>query len=331
MKLKNVNLTLLILGVLIFSSFAFYVSAQENTADAGSANAPALYAGQNTDTTTNSTANNSTNTSSGANSATNLTTNTSLLDGTTDNGNLTQELADKISALTNSPNSSSQQVSLNQIQQMVNQVLDSQNQQITLPKVDMSTIKILPQNYSGYSKTTAEKKKAEDAANYIAAVFYIFASNSPQPITSASDVSTVMGQVANQITSAIDSNDTQTLDQLSQSGGKILDQLKAVPVPQDLINIHIKAMQYAMYAQSLEKTLKPTTDDPIGEMVNYYKVEALLQSLISFSSDVESTLSQYNLNYSDIQSKVKNYGLELPNLPTSNSTTDTTTSTTGSN
>ncbi|MDR3559399.1 MAG: hypothetical protein P4L62_00340 [Candidatus Pacebacteria bacterium] len=306
MKLKNVNLTLLILGILIFSSFAFYVSAQEASTNTGNANAdPAS-------------------TSSSDNSATDSTAAaSSFLDGTTDNGNLTQELADKINALSDNTDPNSQQVSLDQIQQMVDSLLNSQDQQVSLPQVDTSTIKIEKEDYSGYSKSTAEKKKKEDVANYLASVFYIFASNSPQPITSASDTATIISQITSQITAAMDSSDTSALDQLSESGGKILDQLKDVPVPADLVDIHVKAMQYALYAQDLEKNLKPNTDDPIGEMVNYYKVEALIESLVGFSSDVETTLSQYNLDYSDIQSKVKSYGLDLPNLDTS--TTDTST------
>lgn len=299
---------MLLLGALIFLSFAFYVSAQEESADTGSAtvSAPSPKAA-----------------SADPAQAADKTAAAPIAGDATDNGNLTEELAQKITALSSESDPNDQQVSLSQIQQMVNGVLDSQNQQITLPKVDMSSIKILPENYSGYSKTTAQKKEKDDVANYLAAVFYIFASNSPQPITSASDTTAVLSQVANQITSAMDSGDTQALDQLSQSGSKILDQLKDVPVPQNLVDIHVKAMQYALYAQSLEKTLKPTTDDPIGEMVNYYKVEALIQSLISFSGDVENALDQYNLNYSDIQDKVKNYGIELPNLPASDTSTST--------
>jgi hypothetical protein len=306
MKLKNVNLTLLILGILIFSSFAFYVSAQENSPDTGNANASVA--------SSQSPGASATDTPQPSSAA-------AALDGTTDNGNLTQELADKINALANNTDPNTQQVSLDQIQQMVDSVLNSQNQTVTLPQVDASSIKILPENYSGYSKSTAAAKKKEDVANYLASVFYIFASNSPQPITSASDTATVISQLTSQITSAMDSGNTTALDQLSTSGGKILDQLKDVPVPADLVDIQTKALQYALYAQDLEKNLKPDPNDPIGEMVNYYKVEALLQSLIGFSGDVENALGQYNLDYSDIQGKVKNYGISLPNLDTSATST----------
>ncbi len=239
----------------------------------------------------------------------NTTTNASA---SQDSTNLTMTVAKKISGLTTQQaDPSNPQVSSDQIQTIVDEALTSQNQNVDLPQIDKSTIHIKKQDYP---KSQREAKKKEDFSEYIAKVFYIFTSNSPLPITSSSDITSAMTQVVQQIISSLSTQNSSSLNSLSTSGETILKQLGEMEVPEDLVDLHIKAMQYATYSASLKDMVNTDQTDPLASVVNFSKIGAFVQSLSSFSSDAQSKLDEYDVDYSDIQDKVKSLGVELPNI-----------------
>ena len=347
MKLRHIHISTLILLTLLFSSWAFFVAAQENSTtqnnvfldsdqdgltDAeeklygtdphnpdtdgdGYSDGAEVKAGYDplkpapgdklSDEASNSA---SVLAATAANSATATATDATA--------NMTNQLAQKISNLATSTDPNNQQASLDQIQQMVSDSLGSSDTSFTLPQIDPKTIKIKAQNYSA---STKKAKMKDDFSTYIATVFYIFTSNSPTPITSSADITSTMTQTAEQIISAVSSQDPTALDNLSKSGEIILSQLKEVSVPADLVDLHIKALQYATYAASLKDMLKSNPDDPMSNVVNFSKIGTFVQSLSSFATDAQNKLDEYDVSYSDIQDKMKGYGVALPSLDDLNS------------
>ncbi len=225
--------------------------------------------------------------------------------------NLTQQLAQKISTMASSTDPNDQQASLDQIQQTVNDSLGSSEASFTLPQIDPTTIKKKVQNYSA---DQADKKKKEDFVTYISTILYIMASNSPVPITSSTDATSAFSQMAQKVISSVSTQDSSDLDSLSKSGQAMLEQIQEVEVPADLIDLHIKALQYATYAQNLKDLIKPNPSDPMYSLVNYSKIAAFVESLSSFATEAQAETDKYNVDYSDIQSKVKSMGADIPNL-----------------
>jgi hypothetical protein len=361
-ELKKINATLLILSGLLFLSFGFFVSAQN--ASSGTSNimldsdqdgltdqeeklygtdphnpdtdgdgymdgaevkagynplkpAPGDKIGTETGTSTNTAANTVQTANTDQNNSANNQT-----------SNLTQQVSQKISSLAQESDPSKQQVSVDDINQLVTDTLSGKNQPPELPIVNKSDIQIKEQNYDKYGTDKAAAMKKDDFENYIAQVFYIFASNSPKPLTSATDMTTVISETVQQITTALMTRDASTFDNITLSGQKILDQLKDVQVPEELVDMHIKAMQYALYAQNLKDYVKPNPDDPLADIVNFSQISSFVESLIGFSTDVESKLAAYNLNYGDIQTKIESYGVPAPDLSGATSTDTTGSSTT---
>ncbi len=340
MKLKNVNLAFLVLAGLLFASFSFYVAAQQKSTTQnnvfldsdqdGLTDAEEKLYGtdpHNPDTDGDGYSDgaevkagydplkpapgdklpdNSISTEQNQSDAA-KTTNTT----TSDTTNRTKELAKKISTLTNQTDPNNPQISLDQINQITNDALSSQNTSIELPQIDPKTIKIKKQNYP---KNQMDTKKKEDFISYISTIFYIMASNSPIPITSSTDAASVMTQITQQILSSLSTQNPNSLDNLSKSGSAMLEQMQAVEVPADLVDLHIKALQYATYAQNLKNLVKTNPNDPISNIVNYSKIATFVQSLSSFANDAQNEADKYNIDYSDIQNKVKDMGADIPNL-----------------
>lgn len=230
---------------------------------------------------------------------------------TADSTNITAQVAKEISSLAKKTDMNDSQTSLEEVQGIVNGALDSKSSAVTMPEIDPATIHIKEQNYS---KATATEKKKEDFYTYITAVMYIFTSNSSTPITSSTDITSALSQTAQQILSSLSSQDPAALNDLSKSGEAILGQLQEVEVPEDLVDLHIKAMQYATYAKDLKDSIKSNPDDPMSDIVNYSKIGAFVQSLSGFASDAQSKLDEYDVSYEDIQDRAKGLGIDLPNI-----------------
>jgi hypothetical protein len=237
------------------------------------------------------------------------------------NENLTQKLAQKITEISTKTNEQDQSVSIDEIQSIVNDALSSNIDEEEIPQIDKAGIKIKKQNYSKLSAEKATQKKKDDFIDYITSVYYILSSNSPSPLTSSSDISGTITSLTNQIISAISSRNSSALTDLQKSGEKIEEQLKEIEVPEDLIDLHIKALSYAKYAQQLKKNIDPNSDDPIKDIANLSKIRAFISSLYTFTDDVSSKMSQYGVTYDDtVKSKLKTLGVEPPDVTDSDLT-----------
>lgn len=349
MKIKNINLTLLVLGSLLASSFAFYVAAQENqngsqnifldsdqdgltdqeerlygtdpqnpdTDGDGYSDGPEIKAGY--DPKKPAPGDNlfpeesvdfqKTPESEASDNEAAPEDNT---DASSADANLTNQLAAKISVAATETDPDKQQLTMEEIQQMVSDALGSDLEDPALPEISKEDIEIKEQDYSDLSEDEQKEKKKEDFSDYIVSVFYIFSSNSPKPLTSSSDIMSVSADISQEIINALSTQDMSSLSELSESGERMLDQLKDVEVPEELVDIHLKALAYAQYAKGLETSIQPNADDPVSSMVQLSKVEGLISSLMGFADDVQQKFSEYDLTFdSDLNEKIKDMGIDL--------------------
>lgn len=192
-----------------------------------------------------------------------------------------------------------------------------------LPTISSDDIKILKQDYKG-SAAQIKAKKKEDFTNYIVAVYYIISSSFPKPITNTDDLNSMASYLTQTLTTAISNRNSSSLNQLSQSGQKILDQLKDVEVPQDAVDIHTKELQFAKYAIALKPSVDANAADPLTDLVNLSKIESFAEAMMSFSTDVTTKFNDYGISYDDtIKNKLKALGVTPPQIDDSSSSSAT--------
>lgn len=229
--------------------------------------------------------------------------------------NLTKEVAQKVATLTSTSDTGDQTITMDQVKSLVDDTLNQTVSDSDLPTISPDEIKIKKQNYSNLSKDAANEKRKEDFTNYIVGVYYILASNAPKPINSSDTVSGLANGITQEIVSAIEKQDPSQLQGLSDFGTKALDQLKTVEVPEDVVDIHIKALRFAKYAIALKDALKPNEADPLATIAQFSKIESFLQELMGFSADVESKFSSYGLQLDDaLEDKITSLGVEIPQI-----------------
>jgi hypothetical protein len=231
-----------------------------------------------------------------------------------DEKNLTQAVSQKIAALSSENSAEGKTISQDDVQTLVNEaLLANSKQEIQLPEIKKSDLKIQKQDYGKYSKEKAKEKRKEDFSNYLVTVLYIFSNNSPQPITSNTSLENVFGSVSQGIIQAITLHSPASLENLNESGKKIQAQLLEMEIPEELADTHIKIIQFARYSQEAEKFLSPNSEDPIADIANLSYLSGLVTEMTAFTNELETKFNEYGLTYDEnIQKKLESFGVEVP-------------------
>lgn len=231
---------------------------------------------------------------------------------TTDEKNLTKEMAQKISAVVETANENNEEITIDQVKDIVSESLDKTITEEELPQIKDEDIKIKEQNYSGLTPEKAAEKKKEDFSDYIVGISYVLSSNSPKPITSTNDIDSLSTTITSELANALTSQNTASLQGLSNSGAKVLEQMKSIEVPAELVDTHKKGMQLAQYAMQLQNKITPNGSDPIADIASYSKIQGLTEVMVSYSTEVQAKFSQYGLQYdSGVQTKLQDYGINI--------------------
>jgi len=331
MKTKSIKLPLIVLSLLTITSFAFYVTAQEqSTTDKnifldsdqdGLSDAEEKTYG----TDPNKADTDGDGYSDGAeinagydplkpapgDKLIPVATPASATTTATDKPNLTKEVAKKISVMANSNSGNGQDVSVPDIQQIVDETInDSKNSANNLPTIDPSEIKIKKNTYKNLSPEKAKEKQKEDFSKYITSVYYILASNSPKPITSSTDVSSVLASLLQNVTMSISKQNSSYVNDLTGNAEKTLQQIKDIEVPEEFVDVHIKALQFAKYSLSLKETLNSSPEDPLSDLANLSRIQGFAESMSSFFDETQAKLDEYGLTYDDtVKKAIESAGL----------------------
>jgi len=332
MEIKRVKITLLVLAALVISSYAFFTMAQENSQTQNNIFIDSDQDGlsDQEETSYGTDPRNSDSDHDGYSDGAEIKsgydplipspgdrvvqeTATASADST-DKTSLTKEVAQKILTLTTDTDSTdqeSQQISLDQIKNVIDESLQPQTADAELPVIDKKELKILKQNYKGTAAEIAAKKKA-DFINYAVGIYYVFSSNSQTPITSTGDMPKIITLVSQQIITALTTGDFKSLNGLSDSAGKIYEQMKTIEVPEEMADTHIKMLQFAAYAVTIKDTMNSNTQDPLAQIASLSKMQNFLQEVMAFSGEMTLKLQSYGIQFSDMQTIMEKTGITPP-------------------
>jgi len=212
----------------------------------------------------------------------------------TNTSNLTEEVSNEIVSIVQTSQETGEAVSLESINDSVDNLISGKVEEIILPEIKKEDIKI-----KKISKKLSDKKKLEqekkDALEYLTVVSYLLANNSPKTFQTQDSLNSLLNNISIESVLGIASGNTKALDDLAKHGEKMLIELKDIEVPEDLLNIHMKALQLAQYAMQLKQEVKPTTDDPLGQIAVLSKMQGLLGSVADIAINVQSKLADYGI------------------------------------
>lgn len=225
--------------------------------------------------------------------ATETTTETTVSSST---GNMTDDISNQIAAMIANSDGGLDGISMEKINSLIEESIASKISFSELPEIDESTIKILSQDYSEFSEEKQTRKKKEDNEEYLSAVFYILSNNLPHSIASEDDISSFSNEIMNQIPMVTSgSAGVEYFNDLAERGTKMIESLSEIEVPQDMLEMHKKALQLATYAVSLKEKVKVDNNDPLASIVSLSEVENLLTLVSDYLIDVEARLEELDL------------------------------------
>ena len=114
--------------------------------------------------------------------------------------NLTKKLAYQIAELASGEE---KEVTLQDIQSMVDETLNTQEEEVIIPEIKEEDIKIKEQDYDDLDEDEREEKMKEDFLEYTASMYYILVSSSPEPITSDSDINNFLDSTLDIMSAAL--------------------------------------------------------------------------------------------------------------------------------
>lgn len=212
--------------------------------------------------------------------------------------NLTNEISSKVTDLINQSQTENKEIQMDDLDSIVDEVSVKELTFEDLPEINKDSIKILEQNYSNLSEKARTEREREDVTEYLTAIGYIIATNSPQSIQTEDDIQKTYDTISENINTF--SNDTSSIPgyftDLSEKGETMLAQIKDVEVPESMIEYHIKGMQLATYAISLKGEADKENSDPVAMFFSVSKASNLLSLTESLFGEIFDKLDSLGIS-----------------------------------
>lgn len=208
--------------------------------------------------------------------------------------NLTEKVSGEIVSILRNKDESGEEISLEDVNASVQKLVSGSVEEIVLPKIDNKDIKI-----KKLSKNLTEKKRLEqeraDALEYLTVLAYLMANNSPATFQTEDALSGMLTNLSGDSISALLSGNMEHIDQLSARGEKIVEELRDVAVPEQMLDVHIKALQMAQYAIELKGKLGSSQNDPLGQIAILSQLQGLFGSVTGLMDEVHQKLVGYGI------------------------------------
>ncbi|NTW29999.1 MAG: hypothetical protein HGA33_01840 [Candidatus Moranbacteria bacterium] len=213
--------------------------------------------------------------------------------------NLTEEVSKKIANIVKSSESNAEgntEVGLEELNALAQEIALGGSEEIILPEIDLSLIRIKDQSYPKMSAEKREDRIREDIVEYLTTVSYIFANNSPKPFGSEEELESISDSLIDEAISSFSSGSLSRLQSFASNGESMLSEIEQVEVPEEMLDVHVKALKLAKYATSLKDEVAVSdVDDPVKTIRTLSKSQGFLNVVISFVADVQSKIEQYEI------------------------------------
>jgi Bacterial TSP3 repeat len=186
-------------------------------------------------------------------------------------------------------------VSVEDINTAVQDIMSQSDQEVILPEIDMTAIKIkkVSDKLKGDKRLEQEK---EDSVEYLTVMAYVLANNFPKKFRTQSDFGTILTSFGTESLAAVTLGNDQYLEDLAKSGQKILDETKDIEVPEAMIDVHVKAIKMAQYSMTLKDEVSTNKEsDPMGTIASLSKVQGFFGVVADFSQEIFGRLDELGI------------------------------------
>lgn len=222
---------------------------------------------------------------------------------TQDKVNLTEEVSRQVAITLQESKNNKENLSLDILRSTIQKAMDEKITTDTLPEIDAKAIKIKKQKYASLSETDRAAKIKEDTVNYITAVSYILVNNSPILMQSEADMAKLGSFMTSNAMGVFSGGNSALLDDFTKKGALITEQLQSVTVPENMVEMHVKALRLAQYTTVLKENIQSgDSNDPLAQISYFSKIQRFIGLFSEFTHDIQSVLTKNGIQ-------------EIPNNP----------------
>lgn len=213
--------------------------------------------------------------------------------------NLTEQTAQEIVTLiqeAQSEDGSNAEISLDELTAVAQNITSGNTEEIVLPEVDVDTIKTEKVSCKKLSEKKCDEKVKEAVTEYLVVISYILASNSPSSFDTEDEFDLLTNSISDDVIFSLASGDVSKLDAFAENGEKMLEQIYEVTVPEEMLDVHVKAIKLAKFAATLKEDVSTNPDDdPMKMIASLSRVQGFLNVAVSFTLEVQSKISEYGI------------------------------------
>lgn len=211
--------------------------------------------------------------------------------------NLTEAFSKEITDILQEGTVEGGEVTIDNINERVQEVLSQTYTEVTLPEVTVDEVKVKKEikNLKGDAKKQKEK---EEIVEYLTVMAYIMANNSPKSFHNEKDLGALLSSLSSESLSALALGNTTYIEKLSERGEKTLKEIKDVEVPRAMLEVHMKALKMAKFTVELKKEVGSgnNQNDPLGQIASLSKVQGFLGVVTDFTQEVATKLSELGIS-----------------------------------
>lgn len=215
--------------------------------------------------------------------------------------NLTDEVSAQVAATLKESVDSKKELSLDELRDTIEKTMTAKISTDTLPEIDEKSIKIQKQKYSSLSEADRAAKIKEDTINYTTAVSYILVNNSPVQMQSDVDMQKLASFMMTNSMGMLSGGNNALLDDFSQKGKLITEQLSSVVVPENMLDIHMKALRLAQYTTTFKDNIQSAGgNDPLAQISSLAKVQGFMGLFSELTTDMQASLRESGVEASPL-------------------------------
>jgi len=154
-------------------------------------------------------------------------------------------------------------------------------------------LKFLPKPKGSDEEIKKETKKQIE--EYLAAVSFIAATNSPILIQEESELKTKMVSFFNQMALNIQSGDQEELAKLKEIGWEVFEEIKEIEAPYVLKDHHQMGLSLFKYFLEQEEDAVLKQDDPLALALLLGKIQGALSEIDNLETSFRSILDEYEI------------------------------------
>lgn len=217
---------------------------------------------------------------------------TSASDQKTDQINLTDVAREELAAVVSEKQDTAEELTTDDLNAAVTKVMENASEEIELPAIDESSIKIkeLPDDLDDEEE---REQKREDTLEYLTTVSYILLSNAPVPIRSQEDLASFANSSFQDATVALTTGNFDFLDEIETKGERALEEIQSVEVPENMVDTHVKAIKTVKLFSTLGEKIRSIdpVNDPLGQMFELSKLQGAITQVQSFLGDTTQMMT----------------------------------------